>query len=462
MVKQVQGPDNLSIPQPAEVNKTPKLEDVRPNLFYTFHRLWFILTKNRLLFWSYVITLSVILGGTLALLTPLWSDPDTLNPGQRFLWGKGKLQNNDLWRNSSQYQLSRPVNILVMGLDPLPGASDTSPEIFTRLSDTMLLLRLDPNDKSTSVLSIPRDSMVLIPGIGLAKISLANFRGGSVSAARIVSRSLNNVSIDRYVRITTGAFRELVDIVGGVEVFVPQRMSYKDATQQLEIDLDPGWQTLNGDQAQQFARFRDVMVGEITRVQRQQLLLKALRDRLTSPAIVPQLPRLTRIMEKYVDTNLSLQEMLALVNFCVSEQENFQMVLLPGSLSPLSKDPSSYWIDPAGQDRVMSKYFGVNLSVAQKPRSLTTLRIAVQNASGQRNLSQRVADYLKEQGFDNVYVVSDWPDLQRQTDIIVQRGNLEAAKDLNKVLGLGNIEAASTGDLESHLTIRVGKDWMNK
>lgn len=460
MVKQVQGSHNLSIAKPAEVNKIPKLADVRPNLSYILHRIWFRLTKNRLLFWIYVVTLSVTLGGTLALLTPLWA-PDTLNPGQRFLWGKGKLQNNSLWGNSSQYQLSRPVNILVMGIDPLPDASDNSPE-FSGLSDTMLLLRLDPDDKSMSVLSIPSDSMVVIPGIGLAKISLANSRGGSVSAARLVSRSLNNVPIERYVRITTNAFRELVDIVGGVEVFVPQRMSYKDATQQLEIDLDPGWQTLNGDQAQQFARFRDSKVGDITRVQRQQLLLKALRDRLTSPAIVPQLPRLTRIMEKYVDTNLSLQEMLALANFCVAEQDNFQMVLLPGSLSPLSKDPSSYWIDPGGQDRVMSKYFGVNLGVAQKPRSLNTLRIAVQNASGQRNLSQRVANYLKEQGFDNVYVVSDWPDLERQTEIIVQRGNLEAAKDLNKILGLGNIEAASTGDLESHLTIRVGKDWIDK
>ena len=460
MVKHVQGSHNLSIAKPAEVNKIRKLEDVRPNLSYILHRIWFRLTKNRLLFWIYVVTLSVTLGGTLALLTPLWA-PDTLNPGQRFLWGKGKLQNNGLWGNSSQYQLSRPVNILVMGIDPLAGASDNSPE-FSGLSDTMLLLRLDPDDKSMSVLSIPSDSMVVIPGIGLAKISLANSRGGSVSAARLVSRSLNNVPIERYVRITTGAFRELVDILGGVEVFVPQRMLYKDATQQLEIDLDPGWQTLNGDQAQQFARFRDSKVGDIRRVQRQQLLLKALRDRLTSPAIVPQLPRLTRIMEKYVDTNLSLPEMLALANFCVAEQDNFQMVLLPGSLSPLSKDPSSYWIDPAGQDRVMSKYFGVNLGVAQKPRSLNTLRIAVQNASGQRNLSQRVANYLKEQGFDNVYVVSDWLDLQRQTEIIVQRGNLEAAKDLNKVLGLGNIEAASTGDLESHLTIRVGKDWIDK
>jgi len=156
------------------------------------------------------------------------------------------------------------------------------------------------------------------------------------------------------------------DLLGGVEVFVPKRMSYKDATQQLEIDLDPGWQTLNGNQAQQFARFRDSEMGDVARVQRQQALLKALRARLSSPAVVPYLPKLTRIMHNYVDTNLSPAEMLALVNFCTGlDQENFQMVLLPGSLSPLSKDPS-YWLDPAGQDDY-GQVFWVN-SVGVLPR----------------------------------------------------------------------------------------------
>ena len=168
-------------------------------------------------------------------------------------------------------------------------------------------------------------------------------------------------------------------------------------------------------------------------------------------------------MQNYVDTNLSLEAMLALMNFCVElDWENFQMVLLPGNLSSLSQDPSSYWLDFSGMNRVMSEYFGVSsIGVAQQTRSLSTLRIAIQNASGQRNLGDRVAKYLKDRGFDKVYIVSDWPDVQRQTNIIVQRGNLEAAADLKKVLGLGNIESNSTGDLESQLTIRVGKDWDN-
>jgi LCP family protein required for cell wall assembly len=463
VVKEVERSDDWSRLQPVEVERKQKQEDVRLNLLFIIHRFSFFLPKNRWLYWILVITLCVLLGATLALITPLWSNRDTLNPGQRFPWGNAKLQNSDLLRNNSQSQLSRPVNILVMGIDPLPGASNTLPKIFTGSSYTMLLLRLDP-DKSMRVLSIPGDSMVVIPGVGLAKISLANARGGSALAARTVSRTLNNVPIDRYVRITINAFEELVDLLGGVEVFVPERMSYKDATQQLEIDLDPGWQTLNGNQAQQFVRFRDSEMGDVARVQRQQALLKALRDRLTSPAVVPYLPKLTRIMHNYVDTNLSPAETLALVNFCTGlEQKNFQMVLLPGSLSPLSKDPSSYWLDPVGQDLIMGKYFGVNsVGVLQKMRPLSTLRIAIQNASGQPKLGKRVAKYLKDQGFENVYIVSDWSDRQHQTEIIVQRGNLEAAADLKKILGLGNIEASSTGDLESHLTIRVGKDWDNQ
>ena len=152
---------------------------------------------------------------------------------------------------------------------------------------------------------------------------------------------------------------------------------------------------------------------------------------------------------------------MAIANFAVAlKPENLQMLLLPGDLSPFSKDPSSYWIYTPGQDSIMSKYFGTyTIGAAQKPKALTSLKIAVQNASGKPQTSQQVASYLKQRGFENVYIVSDWSDSQRQTEIIAQKGNLEAATNLQKVLGLGNIEADATGDLNSHLTIRVGKDW---
>jgi LCP family protein required for cell wall assembly len=316
------------------------------------------------------------------------------------------------------------------------------------------------------MLSIPRDTQVEIPGIGIAKINDANVEGGPALAARVISRTLNDVPIDRYVRVTTDAFRELVDLVGGVEVFVPYPMKYTDATQKLKIDLDKGWQTLSGEQAEQFARFRKDEYGDIGRVQRQQALLKALRERLVSPTVLPRLPQAIRVMQQYVDTNLTLEEMLALVGFGLKlDRDDFKMVLLPGRFSAPNEYIGSYWImDAAGRDRVMREYFQqtTGWSASDTSRSADGVRIAIQNATDDPQVSRQVIQYLAEKNFHNVYIVQDWTDRQRQTQIIVQRGDLEAAATLKKVLGLGRVEASSTGDIESDLTIRVGKDWLER
>jgi anionic cell wall polymer biosynthesis LytR-Cps2A-Psr (LCP) family protein len=269
------------------------------------------------------------------------------------------------------------------------------------------------------------------------------------------------------VRVTTEAFRELVDIVGGIEVYVPYPMKYVDNTQNLKIDLEQGWQTLNGDQSEQFARFRKDQSGDIGRVQRQQTLLKALRQRLVNPTVLPRLPQAVRVIQQYIDTNLSLEEMLALVGFGLKlEQDDFKMVLLPGRFSDPSESVASYWImDSAGKDRVIGQYFQSNPTLSSAETlsdSANQVRIAIQNSTNNPALGSRVAKYLAEKNFQNVYIVPDWPDRLRQTQIIVQQGDQEAATLLKKVLGLGKVEASSTGDLESDLTIRIGEDWLDK
>ncbi|WP_347278152.1 LCP family protein [Leptolyngbya sp. FACHB-541] len=400
---------------------------------------------------------SGVLGVALSWLTPL---PPTLASDT-----DPQLSLSDLWSKGFRYNITRPVNILVMGIDRVPDVPPDSPEVLNGRSDTMLLVQVDPEDNSINVLSIPRDTQVEIPGVGLTKINHANMLGGDSLAARVVSRNLNGVPIDRYVRVSTEAFRELVDLLGGVEVFVPQRMSYTDETQKLYIDLEQGWQNLNGDQAEQFARFRADGNGDIGRVQRQQQLIRALRDRITSPAVIPKLPEAIQLVQKYVDTNLSLEEMLALANFGVSlEQDSFRMVMLPGRFSTADEFVASYWItDSDAVDQVMQEYFQVpSITSSEERRALNHLYIAVQNASGEPQLGNQVASYLQEQGFDNVYVIQDWPDRQMQTDIIVQRGDMQGAALLENVLGLGRVVSASTGDLQSDLTIRVGEDWADR
>ena len=374
--------------------------------------------------------------------------------------------------NRSGYRLERPVNILIMGIDRVPEASANSPKLFDGRSDTILLLRFDPREKSVSLLSVPRDTKVEIPGVAFSKIGEANARGGAAASARSISSMLNNITIHRYVRVSIGAFRELVDLLGPVEVFVPRAMSYTDKAQKLKINLAQGWQTLNGEQAEQFARFRSDGLGDAGRIGRQQALIQAIRNRIASPSVVGRLPQIMRLMQKYVDTDMNFEEILTLANFGLQlERDNFKMVMLPGRSSSEQGDLRSYWIvDDAGRDRIMTQYFRQGLPDFVQGRFRnpsqsvlpSQLKIAVQNASGNPKTAKTVAEFLTKKGFSNLSVVKDWPDKQRQSQIIVQQGDLEGANSLQKVLGDGKIEAASIGEIDSDLTVRIGEDWVNR
>ena len=437
-------------------------------------RFWVRILKT--LMWGLIFlstaTLSATLGAAFILVAPLDNLAEPI--GNVLPLGKPvdspeptSLSLKDLWDAGFRYQVTSPVNILVMGIDEVPNVPKTSPKIFSGRTDTMLLVRIDPTQGTANVLSIPRDTRVDIPGERIAKINHANTVGGAKLAARTVSYNLGGVPVDRYVRVSTVAFREMVDLVKGVEVLVPKPMYYRDRAQDLTIDLEAGWQTLNGEQAEQFARFRQDAYGDIGRVQRQQMLLKALRDRLTSPAIIPQLPQAIRILQRYIDTNLSLEEMLALANFALELQpEELHMVMLPGRFSDPEEFVASYWIqDRESSSRVINNFFNtdtVALLSNSRQRSISRLKIAVQSASGEPETAGEVVRYLQSQGFYNVYSVRSWPDETHQTQVIAQRGDLDSANILKSVLGMGQVVSDSTGDLDSDLTIRVGKDWFDK
>ncbi|MGB2925306.1 MAG: LCP family protein [Limnothrix sp.] len=404
---------------------------------------------------------SAAIGTAIALYTPL---SQVLLP---FLPSSLESLKEDGLQQLGSYSLGRPVNVLVMGIDRVEGAESTA-EAFGGRSDTMLLVRFDPTDKQVNMLSIPRDSQVLIPDVGLTKVNDANVRGGGELATEVVSNTLNGVPIDRYVRVTTDTFKELVNAVGGVNVFVPTDMQYVDQTQDLEIDLEKGWQVLDGEQAEQFARFRNDEYGDIGRVQRQQVLLKALREKVQSPTIIPRLPGLIQLLQQHIDTNLTWEEMLALTNFSRQlNKENLNMVMLPGRFSEVGEYNSSYWIIAnRAKNQVMAEFFGVEppLQVLGDGRvseiAPQRLRIAIQNATGENSIAQEVSRYLNEEDFTNTYLTGDYGEVLEKTLIIAQKGDLETAYLLLETLGTGRVEASSTGSIDSDFTIRIGTDWL--
>ncbi len=118
-------------------------------------------------------------------------------------------------RQLGTYSLGRPVNVLIMGVDRVEAAA-TPEAAFDGRSDTMLLLGFSPEQGQVNMLSIPRDSQVRIPNVGITKVNEANAYGGGQLAVQVVSDALNGVAVDRYVRVTTDTFKELVDAVGAL------------------------------------------------------------------------------------------------------------------------------------------------------------------------------------------------------------------------------------------------------
>lgn len=267
--------------------------------------------------------------------------------------------------------LTRPVNVLVMGMsvlttdvrNPPPDVQNLSYQAqvnsFDGLSDVMLLVRFDPKTEKMTVLSIPRDTRVEMDGVGVIKINASNINGGPAASAKLVSQLLDGVQIDRYLRVNVEGVEKLVDALGGVTVDVPKDMKYKDDSQHLYINLKKGRQHLNGDQALQLLRFRQDGLGDIGRIERQHVVMRALMEQALNPATVTRFPQILSVVQSNLDSNLSVEELLALVGFSVKiDRSNVQMLTVPGEANSLGRKNISYWIpDYSRIQEMMSQYF---------------------------------------------------------------------------------------------------------
>lgn len=352
--------------------------------------------------------------------------------------------------------LTKPTNIIVMGIDLVPNA--TGEEKFSGRSDTMLLVRLNPETNSITLLSIPRDSRVRLPDGHYDKINSANPLGG-VSWVKQVIEDNFSVTVDYYVRVSTEALRKLVDAVGGVEVYVPKDMQYVDRTQGLYIDLKEGKQLLDGQKAEQFIRFRHDRLGDIGRIQRQQILLQALEAKLRSPQTLLRLPGIIKTLQEEVDTDLTKSQWWSIVNFALGvNRDNIRMILLPGQASSPYQYNTSYWlISETELQKIVQQYFN-GATEARESQSFDTIRIVIQNGTPNPELGRRLASLLREKGYTNVRLGGKSPFPTDTTLIIVQKGDEAAARRIQQLLPFGSLEFSSTGDIESDITIRLGMD----
>ncbi|AFY47959.1 transcriptional attenuator, LytR family [Nostoc sp. PCC 7524] len=374
-------------------------------------------------------------------------------------------------------ELTRPVNLLVMGMSVLPPDVRNPPaeaqnlgylpqvNSFDGLADVMLLMQFDPESKKIAMLSIPRDTRTEIEGYGIRKINAANVEGGPALTAKTVSNLVGGAGIDRYIRINVLGVAKLIDALGGVTVFVPKDMKYQDDSQHLYINLKAGKQHLNGDQALQLLRFRHDELGDIGRIQRQQMVIRALIDQTLNPATVAQLPKILNVVKDNIDTNLTVEELVALVGFGVrTNRANMQMFMLPGRFSEQREYNASYWIpNQRGINKLMSQQFGLELFSEYQATDPATLKVAIQDSTGSdRSQLRPLIRTLESAGYRNIYIYKPWSEPLEVTNIIAQQGDGNSAESIRNTLGFGEVRVESTGSLSSDISIQVGRDWLQK
>lgn len=225
----------------------------------------------------------------------------------------------------------RSLTVLFLGVD-IGG--------FKGNTDSIMLLHADPEAQKLSVLSIPRDTRVVVAGQP-AKINAANTHGGPKLTVALVEELLDT-GIDAYVMADYEAFKRFVDAIGGIDIMVDRNMNKDDPYQNLHIHLRKGFQHLDGEKAMQFVRFRDDALGDITRVERQQAFLKAVTAKLATPATAARLPLIIPRVFRLVRTDMSLREARGFYSV-LKEQGNWTVVsaTLPGAF--LDMDGISYW-----------------------------------------------------------------------------------------------------------------------
>jgi LCP family protein required for cell wall assembly len=339
-----------------------------------------------------------------------------------------------------------------------------SPQVnsFDGLSDTMLMVRLNPETKKINVLSIPRDTRVMLENQGVSKINAANVEGGPALSAKAVSQLLEGVGIDRYVRINVLGFGKLVDALGGIDFYVPRDMKYKDDTQHLYVDLKEGQQHLNGDQAMQLMRFRHDRYGDIGRIQRQQLMMRALIEQALNPTTLGRMPKILSVIQSHIDTNLSVEELMALTGFAARHRSNVQMLVLPGDFNGDGRHEVSYWLPNRRRiQTMMAQYFDVGYGDSQTINP-ASMRVSIQDSTGNPNAVKALVKTLTQAGYPNVTIAERWHEPLRVTRIVAQQGDDRSAQSVQQSLGIGQVRVDGTGNLTSDVTIQLGRDWLQR
>jgi LCP family protein required for cell wall assembly len=319
------------------------------------------------------------------------------------------------------------INILFVGLR----GGDPIKEDCPFCTDTLILLTVDPTTKTAGMLSIPRDMWVNIPGFGYSRINTAwtlgrgsKLPGGGPALTMKTVSYFIGVPVDYYVQVDFDTFVDVIDLIGGVDVYndetiVLDPMSHGQDFGKVKITCC-GMRHLNGTTALAYARCRHLEQGckdgDIGRAKRQQKVIFGIREKVLNPenfaSLLAQAPKLYDTFSEGIHTNMSLDDAIKLAVLMQDiPRENIRnrvigndmialdMVTLGGLPASIMKPlPDKIRVL---RDEIFTSSGPVGPLAQGDPLALVQAdgaRIRLLNATNTKQLEERTASYLSQQG----------------------------------------------------------------
>lgn len=333
-------------------------------------------------------------------------------------------------------------------------------------ADTIIVARIDPKQRSAILLSIPRDTYVDIPGHRKTKINAATAYGGAALAIETV-KEFTGLPISHYIEIDFAGFKEIVDALGGVTVYVPERINDPEAAAYVRSAsvIEAGEQRLDGARALTFVRSRNFPTGDLQRIENQQTFLRALLNESFKPANTLRLPSLANAVAEQVTTDMSVGELAGLANQMRGMKDSsLQTVTMPGSSERIGN--GSYIVADEEAFAVLLERIKAGQSLAPEEDLSAAqvtpdqISVSVRNGAGVAGVANSAADRLGAERYDVVEVGNMNQFVYDETLVVYKGENEHKAEMVIAALGQGRaVNYRGMYAFDSEVLVVVGRDW---
>lgn len=260
---------------------------------------------------------------------------------------------NEIINTPTEYK-GDVVNVLVCGIDYEEGRAYSGDGSNDGMTDMIMYVNFDVANHKINMLQIPRDTY---PGEeykhgNTGKINAVALYNDGISSLMELIHEQYKLPVDYYVTIDMQSLKEIVDLFGGIEVYIPKDISYKGST------LEQGYRNLDGEAAEFFVRNRNYAQADIARLDMQRYFYQGLFARIRT-ANVWDLAKLAPVALKYVETNIPMDELISMgVSFLQVDSANIMMCKLPTySAAQRYNDQSHLICDVAKTTDLLNQYF---------------------------------------------------------------------------------------------------------